>query len=188
MLANTLHLNTSEAKKIKVIIKGKIGNLNSFDIGTRVIDVVAIEWYESNKRIIHKKTKSGREVVLKFLNEAPALTERDVLWQDETSVVVVEIQLCEAIIIHPSSMYQMAAVCYEIGNKHLPMFYSDDEIMVPFETPLFRLLIAAGYDPKRESRKLVNPLKTTVSPHGYAESKQSLFSKILQLTTSSSDV
>lgn len=183
-----MQLSTSGAKKTKVIIKDKIGNLNSFDIGTRVIDVVAIEWYESNKRIIHKKTESGREIVLKFLNEDPALTEGDVLWQDETSVVVVEIQACEAIIIHPSSMYQMASVCYEIGNKHLPVFYSNDEIMVPFETPLFRLLTAAGYDPKRESRKLLSPLKTTVSPHGHAESKQSLFSKILQLTTSSSDV
>lgn len=171
-----------------MIIKHKIGSLNSFDVGNRSIDIVSIEWYETNKRIMHKKAKSGREIVMKFMSEGQSLTEGDILWLDETSVVAVEIQPCEAIIIHPSSMYQMASVCYEIGNKHLPLFYCDDEIMVPFEAPLFRLLSVAGYEPKRASRKLMNQLKTTVSPHGNVESKQSLFSKILQLTTSSADV
>ncbi len=169
-------------------IKQKIGNLKAFDVAGRSIDMVLIEWYEANKRIMHKKTKSGREVVMKFLNEAPELTDGDIIWQDQTSLIVVEIQTCEAIIIHPSTMYQMASVCYEIGNKHLPLFYVDEEILVPFEAPLFKLLSAAGYETKRELRKLINPLKTTVSPHGNTESKQSLFSKILQLTTSSTNV
>ncbi len=170
-----------------MIIKEKIGNLDSFDAVNRSIDEVTIEWYEANKRIMHKKTKSGREIVIKFMREAQSLSEGDVLWQDEGSVIVVEIQSCDAIIIQPFSMSQMAAVCYEIGNKHLPLFYDKDELMVPYEAPLFRLLAAAGYEPKRENRKLVNQLKTTVSPHSITESKQSLFSKILQLTTSSSD-
>src|SRR4051812_1700626 len=129
-----------------MLIKEKIGNLQSFEINNRSVDFVVIEWYEANKRILHKKSKSGREFVLKFLNEAQALAEGDVLWQDETDVVVVEIKTCEAIIIRPDSMYQMASVCYEIGNKHLPLFYSNEEILVPFEVPLFRLLSVAGYE------------------------------------------
>jgi len=170
-----------------MLVKRKIGNLLSFEINSRSLDPVVIEWHEVNKRILHKKSKSGREFVLKFLNEAQDLTEGDVLWQNEASVVVVEIQACEAIIIRPASMYQMASACYEIGNKHLPLFYNNDEIIIPFEVPLFRLLSVAGYEPTKETRKLLNRLKTTVSPHGPVESKQSLFSKILQLTTSSSD-
>src|SRR3954469_3184383 len=160
---------------MQMIIKEKIGNLDSLELGNRSVDTVEIEWYEANKRIIHKKTKSGREMVMKFMNQSQTLSEGDVLWQDETSVVVVEIQSCEAIVINPSSMYQMACVCYEIGNKHLPLFCDNGELIVPFEAPLFRLLSAAGYEPKKEIRKLVNPLKTTVSPHGQTESKQSLF-------------
>jgi urease accessory protein len=76
----------------------------------------------------------------------------------------------------------MASVCYEIGNKHLPLFYESDELLVPFELPLFRLLSAQGYDVKQEERKLLQPLKTTVSPHEHGGS--SLFSKIMKLTTS----
>lgn len=171
-----------------MIIKQKIANLISFDVAGRNTDVVSIEWYEANKRILHKKTRSGKDIVMKFMSEGQALTEGDVLWQDEISVLVVAIEACEVVVIRPASMYQMASVCYEIGNKHLPLFFNKDEIMVPFEAPLFKLLAAAGYEPARENRKLVNPLKTTVSPHASAESKQSLFSKILQLTTSGADV
>lgn len=171
-----------------MIIKQKTGNLSSFEVADRSLDAISIEWYEANKRILHKRTKSGKEIVMKFMSEGQSLTEGDVLWHDETSVIAVEIQPCDAIIIRPISMYQMASVCYEMGNKHLPLFYDKDEILVPFEMPLFKLLSAAGYEPKREKRKLINPLKTTVSPHANAESKQSLFSKILQLTTSSADV
>ncbi|GEO10209.1 urease accessory protein UreE [Segetibacter aerophilus] len=171
-----------------MVIKQKIGNLTSFELSGRTIDLVPIEWFEANKRIFHKRAKSGTEVIMKFMNEAQFLTEGDVLWEDENSVIAVEIQPCEAIIITPASMYQMASVCYEIGNKHLPLFFQNEEILIPFEPPIFKLLSAAGFEPKREMRKLVNPLKTTVSPHGNEGGKQSLFSKILQLTTSASDV
>ena len=171
-----------------MLIKQKIGNLASIDLYQQKIDFAVIEWHETNKRILHKKSKSGKELVMKFLSEAPQLTEGDILWRDDTSVIVVEIQPCEAIVVRPNSMYQMASLCYETGNKHLPLFYINEEILVPYDEPLFKLLSAAGYKPERATRKLVNPLKTTVSPHAATESKQSLFSKILQLTTSSTDV
>jgi urease accessory protein len=79
-------------------------------------------------------------------------------------------------------MFEMASVCYEIGNKHLPLFYANDELLVPFEFPLFRLLSVQHYDVKQEERKLLQPLNTTVLPHGHGGS--SLFSKIMKLTTS----
>ncbi|MBA2762980.1 MAG: urease accessory protein UreE [Segetibacter sp.] len=168
-----------------MLIKEKMGNINSFNIDNRTIDLFVIEWYEANKRILHKRTEAGREVVLKFMNESQSLTDGDVLYADEALVIVVDIQVCEVIIINPKSMSEMAAICYEIGNKHIPLFYCNDELLVPYEAPLFRLLTAAGYMPKRESRKLLNQLKTTVSPHSNVENRQTLFSKILKLTTSS---
>jgi urease accessory protein len=74
----------------------------------------------------------------------------------------------------------MASVCYEIGNKHLPLFFDKDELLVPFETPLLRLLSAQGYAIKQDNRKLLYPLKTTVAAH--AHSNNGLFSKIMQFT------
>ncbi|MBC7886851.1 MAG: urease accessory protein UreE [Ferruginibacter sp.] len=164
-----------------MLVKEKIGNINFFAINNRKIDNLLLEWYETNKRILHKKTISGREVVMKFLNENQQLTEGDIIYEDDFNIVVIEIKECDAMTIRPKTMFEMAAVCYEIGNKHIPVFYQDDEILVAFEAPLFRLLGSAGYEVSREKRKLVNPLKTTVSPHGYS-SQNNLFSKIMKLT------
>ena len=80
-------------------------------------------------------------------------------------------------------MYETAAVCYEIGNKHLPLFYQDDELLVAYDAPLFRMLEKAGYQIKAEKRQLLHPLKTSVSPHGLAVSNESLFTKIIKRTT-----
>jgi urease accessory protein len=121
---------------------------------------------------------------MKFLKESPNLTQGDVLYEDEKCIIVIDILPCKVIVVHPVSFYQMACLCYEIGNKHLPLFFENDEILVPFEEPLFRWLQALGFEARQQERKLLHPLKTSVQPHGHSSS---LFSKILQLTTSSND-
>jgi urease accessory protein len=160
-----------------------IGNLRDFAQAGRTIDNLELEWYETSKRILHKQTNSGKEISLKFLNQTQSLTEGDILYQDEETLVIVQVRPCESIVIRPASMYEMAYICYEIGNKHLPLFYESDELMIPYEPPLLRILLASGLKPLIEHRRLVHQLKTTVSPHGHADGK-SLFSKILQLTSS----
>jgi urease accessory protein len=170
-----------------MVIKQKIGNLSSFNVGERDIDNIRLEWHETKKRILHKKTVRQKEIVIKFLNEPTGLNEGDILFVDDTTAIVVEIEPCEVIVIKPFSMEEMGAVCYEIGNKHLPLFYDKDELLVPFEAPLFRLLAASGYEPVKEVRKLVKQMKTTVAPHSTSSGKQTLFSKIMQLSKTAAD-
>jgi urease accessory protein len=163
-----------------MLIQAKLGNIESFTVGDRVIDPVELEWHETGKRILRKFTRAGKEVVLKFLREGPALAQGDVLYEDGECLIVVDILPCAVIVIRPASLFEVASVCYEIGNKHLPLFFEKEELLTPYEAPLFRLLAAGGYDTRQEERKLLHPLKTTVSAH--AHSGSSLFSKILQLT------
>ncbi|MEJ7587987.1 MAG: urease accessory protein UreE [Ferruginibacter sp.] len=163
-----------------MLIKEKIGNINFFAINNRKIDSVLLEWYEANKRILHKKTISGIPVVMKFLNESHQLTEGDIIYEDDFNIITIEINACDALVIRPRTMFEMASVCYEIGNKHIPVFYDSEEILVSFEAPLFRLLVSAGYDVSQGKRKLVSPLKTSVLPHEHG--RGTLFSKILNLT------
>ena len=163
-----------------MLVKEKIGNLELFSINNRNIDYVLLDWYETNKRILHKKTVSGKEITFKFLNESPQLTVGDIVYEDDFSLVAIDIKECDAIVIRPKSMHEMASVCYEIGNKHLPLFFQDDEVLVAYEGPLFNLLKASGYVVEQAKKKLTTPLKTTVSPHG---SSSSLFNRIMKLTT-----
>ena len=164
-----------------MIIRRKIGNVSETSINVD-IDYLDIEWYETQKRILHKKTTSGREIRLKFLDQSPDLREGDILFHDHELAIVTRIRECECIIIRPNTLYQMAQVCYEIGNKHIALFYEEGELLVPYEAPMFAMLEASGFNPKIQHEKLLHQLRTTVAAHNHAEGK-SLFSKILQLTS-----
>jgi urease accessory protein len=163
-----------------MLVTEKIGNLETFPLQGRTIDWLWLEWFESNKRILHKRTGSGAEITLRFLDNNPQFYPGDVLYADNNTVVAIEIIETDVIVIKPQTMREMAATCYEIGNKHLPLFYQGDEIIVAFEKNLFTFLEASGYKVEKANRKLINPLKTTVAPHG---NSSSLFSRIMKLTT-----
>ena len=162
-----------------MLIQQKIGNINTIQINHKTIDWLELHWFETNKRIQRKHTQSGQEIALNFLQENPNLTQGDILFEDEQSIIAVEVLPCECIVVAPKNMFEMASVCYEIGNKHLPLFFENDELLVPHEMPLYKLLIAQGYIVKQEQRKLLQPLKTTVAPH--SSTNDSLFSKIMKL-------
>ena len=168
-----------------MLIKEKLGNIKTTTIISQDIDAVIIEWYEAGKRILHKQTKSGIDITIKFLKENPDLKDGDILWRDENSIIAVEIKPCKCIIITPGDMLMASSICYEIGNRHLPLFYEGEDLLVPYEMPLYTLLQASGYELRMEERKLSNAFKTTVLPHLQVAGTDSLFSKILQLPTSS---
>jgi urease accessory protein len=169
-----------------MIIKKKIGNLASFDDGGRGIDRLQLEWFETSRRILHKTTSNGREIILKFLDKAPNFKQDDVLFADDHVLIVVEIAACDAIVIRPRTNQEMAWVCYEIGNKHLPLFFNEYELLIPFDEPTFKMLQASGLEVIKQKRKLLDQLKTTVSPHhAHSSNGESLFSRIMKLTSSS---
>jgi urease accessory protein len=162
-----------------ILIKEKGGRIEQCDLSGRWVDILEIEWHETGKRILRKRTKGGEEVVLRFLTEAPALTDGDIIYENARSVIIVEIRPCKTIIVQPGSLYEMALACYEIGNKHLPLFYEAECILMPYDAPVFRMLEAAGFSPRREVRKLLQPLRTSVTPHGH---NGGLLTRILEWT------
>jgi urease accessory protein len=168
-----------------MMVKEKIGNISNFPVENKVIDYLLLDWYETGKRILHKKTTSGQEVVMKFLRENQQLGQGDILYADETRLIVVAIRPCESLIISPRSRFELASLCYEIGNKHLPLFYKDEKLLVAYDAPLFRLLVSSGYEVIKEEAILENPLKTSVSPHSNG-GQDSLFTKIMKLTSPTS--
>ena len=165
-----------------MIISEKKGNLPEGTATGKELDWLHLEWYEASKRILHKRTVSGNEIICKFLNEPQRLTQGDILFEDANTMIVVNILTCTTIVFHPSSFYEVASVCYEIGNKHLPLYYEDGDLLIPYDLPLYRTLSSLGFAIAKEERKLLHPLKTTVAPHEDGTTS-SLFSKIMKFTT-----
>src|SRR5690349_15193200 len=108
-----------------MIVQEILGNLQAMATEGREIDVLELEWFETTKRIQRKRTQNGMEIAIKFMREGQRLHQDDILYADEQKVVVVNIKPCDAIVITPVSMLEMGTVCYEIGNKHMPLFLQD---------------------------------------------------------------
>jgi urease accessory protein len=165
-----------------MIIEKIIGNIATTATGNREVDLLQLEWYETTKRIQRKHTQQGMEIAIKFLKEGQRLREGDILFADDTRVVVVDIIPCDAIVVTPRSMLEMGSVCYEIGNKHLPLFIQGNQVLMPFEEPIFRWLTASGYTTEKQHTRLTNLLNANVQPHSHGGSS-SLFSKILGMAS-----
>jgi len=165
-----------------IIIEKIAGNVANFSTGTRVRDPLQLEWFETAKRLLRRHTQGGQEVALRFMREAPLLQQGDIVWMDDKKAIIIDILPAAAIVLKPATMKDMAAVCYEIGNKHLPLFLEGNEVLVPYEEPLFRWLEAKGYSPVKQQRILTNMLRSNIIPHEHGSSG-SLFSKIMQLAS-----
>ncbi len=170
-----------------MLLQQKLGNISSLSmdvsIDNLVIDKLSLEWYETDKRILHTETEDGIHVTLKFLNKNPDFKGGDILWHDESKMIVVEIKPCECIVITPRDVVEASSVCYEIGNRHLPLFYEGNDLLTPYDPPLYRLLEALGYVLKIEERKLNSRFRTTVLPHVQVSGTVSSLSQPNKLST-----
>ncbi|WP_126651734.1 urease accessory protein UreE [Chryseobacterium aureum] len=163
-----------------MIINQIIGNLSE-NATVKTIDYLDLEWFETTKRIQRKKTRQGVDLAIKFLREGQRLREGDILFEDAEKIIAVNVLETEAIVMSPASLLEMGTVCYEIGNKHIPLFIQNDKVLLPFEMPMFRWLEASGFNPEKQSVKLLNLLKSNVEPHGHGSLGSTIFTKILKM-------
>lgn len=167
-----------------MIIEQILGNLKNIQADNRSIELIEIEWFEANKRIQRRRTNKGTDVAIRFLKEGQRLQQDDILYMDDSKLIAIDILPCDAIQVKPHSMLEMGSVCYEIGNKHLPVFIQDDSVLIPYEDPIFRWLEASGYETKKVYTKLLNIVNASVQPHSHSHSHSgggSIFSKIMGL-------
>lgn len=119
-------------------------------------DFLELEWYETNKTIIRRRTNGGTEVAIRKRNNLP-LEDGDIIWQNGNTCIKVLIRPCMCIVLTPTSMRDMGTICFEIGNKHIPIYINEDNsVNVAYDKPLFESLEKAGYQPRIENKKLLS--------------------------------
>lgn len=127
-------------------------DLTGFDM-----DYIEVEWYEVSKKILHKTSKKGREVGIK-LDIDRALRHGDILHLEGRSALIVEIPECECIALKPQTLATMGKACYEIGNRHSPLFYQEERLLMPYDPPLLEALKKCGFVACKCSARLIRPL------------------------------
>ena len=104
-----------------------LGKLEEMDVKGRRVEYVEIEWHEAFKKIHRKTSDQGTDVGIRMDDSvlARGLFQGDVIYADEEVVIAVSTPPCEVIEISLTPGHDMMAakVCYEIGNRHAPLFW-----------------------------------------------------------------
>jgi urease accessory protein len=141
-----------------MIIENIMGSQSEkLDLKDFEIDYVQIEWYEVSKKILHKISQKGIDVGIRLDRNEP-LRHGDILCIEGSKALVVEIPKCDCIVLKPETAIMMGKACYEIGNRHAPLFYQENELLMPFDEPLLLALQKCGFEAYKKSEKLISPL------------------------------
>lgn len=106
------------------------------------VEYVSIDWFEREKRLLRKTTDAGTEIGIKI--DVP-LNENDIIYEDDNRVIAVTIAPSELICVSVSSMQEMGQLCFELGNRHLPIRIGESDVKCPFDEPTFEYLKKLGY-------------------------------------------
>ena len=122
------------------------GKLSETDTAGKTVEYVDIEWHEAFKKIHRKTTDKGREIGIRMDDSvlSRGLLQDDVIYVDDELVIAVNTPPCEVIEISFEKGYAFMAakVCYEIGNRHAPLFWGDTYVTFTavYDEPMLAML------------------------------------------------
>ena len=156
-----------------MLVEKVIGNINDEQFKNSNIDYVDIEWHEAFKRIHKKNTYKGTEVGIRMDDSilSRGLYQDDVIYADDEKLVVVNTPPCEVIRVTliPGHEKMSAKVCYEIGNRHAPLFWGENDTFITIynEPMLVMLEKIHGVKAEKEVMKLDFDKRISASIHNH---------------------
>lgn len=151
-----------------------LGKLQDLDLSGKAVEYVDIEWHETFKKIHRKTTDKGTEVGIRMDDSilTRGLFQDDVIYEDDHLVVAVNTPPCEVIEISLETDHEkyVAKVCYEIGNRHAPLFWGDGEntfITIYNEPMMIMLEKIHGVKAEKKLMKLNFDRRISASIHNH---------------------
>lgn len=139
-----------------MIIEKIITNLEQMDkrdIEKRHMEKVYLESAHLMKRIQRVKTDHGNELGIR-LSEPRDLVAGDVLYMDDKNMIVIDVLSDDLLVIQPRSIHEMGSIAHQLGNRHLPAQFEDNDMLVQYDYLVEELLEQLAIPYKREDRKV----------------------------------
>ncbi|MFE0504192.1 urease accessory protein UreE [Peribacillus butanolivorans] len=139
-----------------MIIEKVVTNLEKMDtneIKKRHIEKVYLESAHLMKRIQRVKTDHGNELGIR-LKEHRDLLAGDVLYMDDKNMIVIDVLSDDLLVISPRSIKEMGTIAHQLGNRHLPAQFEEDDMLVQYDYLVEELLQELGIPFKQEERKV----------------------------------
>lgn len=135
------------------------------EIDKRHMEKVYLESANLVKRIQRVKTDHGKELGIR-LKEPRDLLAGDVLYMDEKNMIVIDVLTDDLLVISPRSIKEMGTIAHQLGNRHLPAQFEENDMLVQYDYLVEELLQELGIPFKREDRKVKQAFRHIGHSHG----------------------
>lgn len=133
-------------------IVGNVANLSDSEKGKH-IEKVYLENSDLVKRIQRVTTDHGNEIGIR-LKQPIDLQYGDILYKDETNMIIVDVNTEDLLVIQPRTLKEMGDIAHQLGNRHLPAQFTENEMLVQYDYSVETLLKDLGIPYSHEDRKV----------------------------------
>lgn len=141
-----------------MIIEKVVGNIHELNKPTTHIERVYVRSDDLLKKILRVKTDHGNELGIR-LKEGTVLKDGDILYQDERNTIIISVLADDVLVIKPTNLTQMGDIAHQLGNRHLPAQFENDEMIVQYDYLVEKLLQDLEIPFARENRKMKKAFK-----------------------------
>lgn len=134
-------------------IVGNLKDLKKEEIDNRHIERVNMESDELVKRIQRLTTDHDREIGIR-LKEPKDLVQGDILYMDDHNMIIVNVKSDDLLIIRPKDIEEMGRIAHDLGNRHTPAQFEDEEMLVQYDYLIEEVLKEKGVDYVRQERQV----------------------------------
>ena len=102
-------------------------------------DVLYLAWYEVGRTRLRRRTEQGFEVDCKR-GYGQCFQDGERLRTTANTEALVHINPCVCICLNEADLPTIGSFCYDVGNRHLPIFAFEDGIAVAYDARLYEAL------------------------------------------------
>lgn len=139
-----------------MIIESIITNIDEMpmeELSKRHKEKILLESSDLVKRIQKVTTDHGKEIGIRLKNPRD-LKAGDVLFMDDKNMIIVDVLSDDLLVIRPRSLQEMGTIAHQLGNRHLPAQFENDEMLVQYDYLVEDLLQELQIPYQREARKV----------------------------------
>ncbi|MEH6994736.1 urease accessory protein UreE [Neobacillus drentensis] len=148
-----------------MIITKIVGNVDDISSAGRHIERVYLSSDDLVKRIQRVTTDHGKEVGIRLM-EQKDLMDGDILFMDERNMIVVSVTSDDLLVLRPANIKQMGEIAHQLGNRHLPAQFDEEEMLVQYDYLVEELLVQLEIPFTREERKVKRAFRHIGHSHG----------------------
>jgi len=146
-------------------IVANIQDLSPEELNKRHKEKVYMESAQLVKRINRVTTDHGKEIGIRLTDQRD-LMAGDILYMDDKNMIIIDVLTDDLLVISPRSLMEMGNIAHQLGNRHLPAQFEDNDMLVQYDYLVEELLQQLEIPYKREDRKVKQAFRHIGHSHG----------------------